>query len=185
MEQNPLPAMTLYVRSNGDPAPTVNAVRREIGAVGPQVLIAGIRTGQEVVDGSLFQARIGVALLTVFGVLALGLASIGLYGLLAYGVNRRRREIGLRMALGARRRALLQLVLTEGMSLVAVGVMIGLASALVLSRLLSKLLYGVGATDPLSLGVAGLVLAAVAFVACVLPAWSATRVDPLVALREV
>jgi predicted permease len=184
LEQNHLPAMTLYVRSSGDPAQIVSSVRSEISSIGPQVLVSGIRTGQQVIDGSLFQARIGVALLSFFGTLALGLASIGLYGLLAYGVQQRQREIGLRMALGAGQRNVLRLVLKQGMSLVGVGVMIGFASALVLSRLLSGVLYGVGATDPISLAASVIVLAGVALVACILPAWSATRVDPLVALRE-
>jgi predicted permease len=184
MEQNPLPAMTLYVRSQGDPAQMVNSVGREISAAGPQVLVSGIRTGQQVVDGSLFQARIGVALLSVFGLLALGLASIGLYGILAYAVHQRQREIGLRMALGASQSTVLRMMVKQGMSLVVIGVAIGFAAALLVGRVLSRMLYGVEGADPVSLAGAAFVLGAVALVACYLPARRATRVDPLAALRQ-
>lgn len=184
LEQNQLPAMTLYVRGAGDPARQVTAVSREIAAVGPHVLISGIRTGRQVIDGSLFQARIGVALLTVFGLIALGLASIGLYGILVYTVNQRTREIGLRMALGASQGSVRRLIVTKGMSLVLIGIVIGFAAALLVARALSRMLYGVGATDPVSLAGAVIVLAGIALVACYLPARRATRVDPLVALRQ-
>jgi putative ABC transport system permease protein len=184
LEQNHLPAMTLYVRSTGDPAYMVSAVRREIQAAGPQVLVSGVRTGQQVIDGSLFQARVGVALLSVFGLLALGLASIGLYGILAYAVNQRQREIGLRMALGASQPRVLRMVVQQGMSLVVIGMTIGFGAALLVGRFLSRMLFGVGAGDPVSLIGAALVLGAVALVACYLPARWATRVDPLVALRQ-
>ena len=127
----------------------------------------------------------GVAMLSVFGLLALGLASIGLYGILAYAAARRQREIGLRMALGASRISVLRLMLGQGMSLVLVGIAIGLAASLATGRILSRMLYGVSATDPLSVGAAAAVLMAVALVACYLPARWATRVDPLTALREV
>jgi ABC-type antimicrobial peptide transport system permease subunit len=153
--------------------------------VGPHVLVSGIRTGQQVIDGSLFQARMGVALLSVFGLLALGLASIGLYGILAYAVTQRQQEIGLRMALGASRPSVLRLILKQGMSLVGVGMAIGLVAALVVGRLLGRMLYGVGASDPVSVIVAAVVLGVVALIACYLPARWATRVDPLVALRQV
>jgi predicted permease len=185
MEQNHLPAMTLYVRSIGDPAQIVSAVGREIQAAGPQVLVSGIRTGQQLIDGSLFQARVGVALLSVFGLLALGLASIGLYGILAYTVNQREREIGLRMALGASQPRVLRMIVRQGMSLVLIGVVIGFTAALLVGRGLSRMLYGVGSADPASLAGAALVLGAVALVACYLPARWATHVDPLVALRGV
>lgn len=184
LEQNQLPAMTLYVRSTGDPAQMVNAVLREISAAGPPVMVSGVRTGQQVIDGSLFQARVGVALLSVFGLLALGLASIGLYGILAYGVHQRQREIGLRMALGASHGSVLRMVVKQGMSLVLMGMAIGFGAALLVGRILSRVLFGVGADDLVSLGGAALVLGAVAFVACYLPARGATRLDPLVALRQ-
>src|ERR671931_5867 len=103
-------------------------------AVGTQVLVSGIRTGQQIVDGSLFQARIGVALLSVFGILALGLASIGLYGILAYAVHQRQREIGLRMALGASQPSVLRMIVKQGMSLVAIGMAIGFGAALLVGR---------------------------------------------------
>lgn len=184
MEQSHLPAMTLYVRTTADPAQIVSSVGREINAAGPQVLVSGIRTGRQVIDGSLFQARIGVALLSLFGLLALGLASIGLYGILAYGVHQRQREIGLRMALGASQPSVLRMIVRQGMSLVVNGVVIGFAAALLVGRLLSRMLYGVGAADPVSLSGAAFVLSAVALMACYLPARRATRVDPLVALYQ-
>jgi predicted permease len=177
-------AMNLYVRSKGDPREVLLPVERELRAAGPRVLVFSIRTGSAIVDGGLFQARMGVGLLTAFGLLALGLASIGLYGVLAYSVNQRKREIGLRMALGATRASVLRLVLGEGMSLVIAGVLIGLVAALAVGQLLSTMLFGVGASDPLSVAAAALMLSAVALLACYLPARWATRVDPLEALRE-
>jgi macrolide transport system ATP-binding/permease protein len=177
-------SMVLYVRTKGDPREILVPVEREMKAAGPQILLFGIRTGSEVVDGGLFQARMGVGLLAAFGLLALGLASIGLYGAMAYSVNRRKREIGLRMALGATRGSVLAMVLREGMSLVATGVLIGFMAAMAVGRLLSRMLFGVGASDPASVAGAALTLAIVALMACYLPARWATRVDPMEALRQ-
>jgi len=177
-------AMNLYVRSKERPQEIMLPVEREIRAAGPQILLFGARTGDEIVDGGLFQARMGVALLTIFGLLALGLATIGLYGVLAYSANQRKREIGLRMALGATRGSVLRLVLREGMSLVAVGILLGFAAALAVGRLLSGMLYGLGAADPVSFAGAALMLTAAAMLACYVPARWATRVDPLEALHE-
>jgi predicted permease len=183
LEQNYSDAMTLYVRTKGDPKQILIPVQRELHNVGPQIYL-DLRTGRQIIDGGLFQARMGVVLLSVFGLLALGLASIGLYGIMAYSVNQRRREIGVRMALGAGRERVLRLILRQGMSLVLTGVIIGFAAALVIGRLLTRMLYGVSASDPISVAGAALVLLAVALMACYLPARWASRVDPLVALRE-
>ena len=184
LEQNYSDAMTLYVRSKGDPQQILMPVRREIGAAGPEILVGGTLSGREIIDRGLFQPRLGVALLSVFGLLALGLASIGLYGIMAYSVNQRRREIGLRMALGAAQTSVLGLILKQGMSLVLTGVLIGFVAALFVGRLLSRMLFGISATDPIGLAGAALILSAVALLACYLPARWASRVDPLVALRE-
>ena len=126
----------------------------------------------------------GVGLLGVFGFLALGLASIGLYGIMAYSVNQRRREIGIRMALGAGQSSVLSLILRQGRTLVISGVGLGLILSVLLGRALSKFLYGVGSGDLPSLAGASLVLLFVAMVACYLPARRASHLDPLVALRE-
>jgi predicted permease len=184
LEQDYSDAMTLYVRSKGAPQEILLPVQHEVRAAAPQILAIDIRTGSQIVDGGLFQARVGVGMLSVFGLLALGLASIGLYGILAYSVNQRKREIGLRMALGATRASVLGLILKEGMSLVLSGVLIGFVAALLIGRLLSSMLYGVGASDPVSVLGAAVCLMAIAFVACYLPARRASRVDPVVALRE-
>jgi predicted permease len=184
LEQNYSDAMILYVRSKADPRQILMPVRREVHAAGPQILIGGTLSGREIIDRGLFQARMGVALLSVFGLLALVLASIGLYGIMAYSVNQRKREIGLRMAIGAAQASVLRLILKQGMSLVVKGVLIGLAAALLVGRLLSRMLYGLSASDPLSIAGAAAVLLTVALLACYLPARWASRVDPLVALRE-
>ena len=176
--------MTLYVRAKGDPRFLMSAVQREVRAAGPEIFVNDMRTGRALIDGALFQARMGVALLTVFGMLALALAAIGLYGMIAYSVNLRTREIGVRMALGAARGGVLRLILKQGMSLVAAGVAVGFAASLIAGRLLGRLLYGVGAADPASVAGAAFVLLAVAFIACYLPARSASRLDPLAALRQ-
>jgi predicted permease len=184
LDQNYSDAMTLYVRSQGDPQQILRSVQREIHDAGPQVLSTDMRTGREIIDGGLFQAKMGVVLLSVFGLLALGLASVGLYGIMAYSVQQRQREIGLRMALGASRTSVLSLILKQGMSLVLAGVLIGFAAALLVGRLLGSMLYGVGANDPISLAAAALVLLTVALLACYVPGRWASRVDPLVTLRE-
>lgn len=185
LAQHPSPAMTLYVRASGDPASILRPVAREIAAAGPPVLISGIRTGAQIVDGSLYKARTGMTMLGAFGLLALALASVGLYGIVAYAVHERRREIGVRLALGATQSRVRRLILKQGMSLVLFGLAIGVAAALLVGRALSGLLYGIGASDPLSLALASLVLGAVALMACYLPARWAMRVDPIVELRQM
>jgi putative ABC transport system permease protein len=184
LEQSYSDEMVLYVRSQGDPQRILLPVQLAVRAAAPQILVDDVRTGWKIVDQALFGAEIGVALLSVFGLLALGLASIGLYGIIAYSVNQRRREIGVRMALGAAQQSVLLLIMREGMLLVAAGIAIGLLAALAAGRLLSRMLYGVSAGDPVSVVGAASVLLAVALVACYLPARAASRLDPLAALRE-
>ena len=184
LEQNYSDGMTLYVRSQGDPRQIMLAVQREVRATGPGIMVNDIRTGRTIMDNGLFQAKAVVVLLSVFGLLALGLASVGLYGIMAYSVQQRRREIGVRMALGASQGWVLRMILKRGLMLVGIGMALGFASALLAGRLLQRALYGVGVTDPLSVGGAVLLLLAVAFLACYVPGLAASRTDPLTALRE-
>jgi predicted permease len=184
LRQNFAAWMLLYARTEADPSTVLSALQRELRGIDPQVPIDDVRTARKVIDQALWGAKLGVGLLSIFGFLALGLASIGLYGMMAYSVNRRRREIGLRMALGAAESGVMGLILRQGMQLVGVGVAIGIAASLLLGRALSTLLFGVSPLDPVSLGTASLVLILVAFAACYLPARRASRVDPVVALRD-
>jgi predicted permease len=184
LRQNFADSMVLYVRSERDPSTMVAAVQGEIRNIDPALPLEDIRTGTMVIDQALWWSKIGVGLLGVFGILALSLASVGLYGIMAYSVNQRRREIGVRMALGADQESVSLLVLRQGMAVVLSGVAAGVVLALLLGRVLSRFLYGIGGYDLLSIGSASLVLVLVALVACYLPARSASRVDPLVALRE-
>jgi ABC-type antimicrobial peptide transport system permease subunit len=176
--------MILYVRAGGNPEQLLAAVQRELRSVNPAVVSQDARTGNKIVDQALFGSRIGVTMLSVFGLLALVLASIGLYGVIAYSITRRKREIGVRMAVGAAQGAVVKLVLTEGMSLVLAGAVLGMAAALGIGQMISGMLFGLSATDPVSLVIAALVLVVVAGIACYLPARAASRLDPLVALRE-
>lgn len=184
LRQNFAGGMVLYVGSQGDPATVLASVQRQIGDLDPNLRISDVRTGAKLIEQVLFGPRVGVALLGVFGSLALALASVGLYGVMAYAVTRRRKEIGLRMALGASRAAVLRTVLRDGMALVCYGILAGLAACLLIGRALAGTLFGLSATDPVSLIAASLVLISVALVACYLPARSATQIDPLAALRD-
>jgi predicted permease len=184
LRQNYSDAMILYVRTERDPSLILSAIQGEIRNLDPTLPMEDIRTGTKVIDQALWGAKIGVGLLGVFGLLALGLASVGLYGIMAYSVNQRRREIGVRMALGANQGDVSLFILRQGMTVVFSGVALGAVLAFLLGRALSRFLYGVSATDPLSLGGAALVLLVVAFIACYLPARSASRVDPLIALQQ-
>ena len=132
----------------------------------------------------MFGATIGVGMLSVFGLLALGLASLGLYGVMAYSVSARRREIGVRMALGANHTGVMRLVLREGMTLVGFGIIAGLGASVLVGSAISRMLYGISPFDPLSAAVASLVLCLAAALACYLPARRASRLDPLIALRD-
>lgn len=182
--QNPGGNFTLYVRALGDPATVLGIVQREIKELAPKIEISDIRTGAKLMDQILWNARIVLSLLGTFGLLALGLASVGLYGLLTYLVRGRRREIGVRIALGASRKQILLHILRQGMILVGIGIGIGLGLSLLIGRVFSSMLFGLSPADPFSLVAAAGVLILVALLACYLPALAASRMDPMRALRE-
>ena len=153
-------------------------------ALDPALPLYNVRTLADQRDGSLHTERVAAALLTLFGAIALILAAVGLYGVLSYSVTARTREMGIRLAQGAQPRDLLALVVGQGMRLTVVGLVVGVAAAFALTRLIEQLLFGVSPTDPLTFAVVPLLLAAVALAACWIPARRATRMDPLVALRH-
>jgi putative ABC transport system permease protein len=172
----------LTVRTSVDPLSLVAAVRNEIHQVDPEQPISNIRTMAAMLGEETASRSLGMTLLTIFAGLALLLASLGIYGVLAYFVVQHTQEIGVRMALGAQRRNILGLVLKKGMTLTFLGVAIGLITAFALTRLMAGLLYGVSATDPITYAAIALLLSVVAFCACFFPARRATKVDPLIAL---
>ena len=177
------PRVAFVVRSDTDPAALASAVRREILAVDPQQPVSNVQTMEETLAASIKRPRFVTALLGVLASVALALAVVGIYGLMSYTVTERTREIGIRMALGAQGRDVLRLIVGHGLLLTLAGVGVGVAGALVLTRLMSKLLYGVGATDPAAFVGVALLLACVSLLACYVPARRATKVDPMVALR--
>jgi macrolide transport system ATP-binding/permease protein len=184
IRQNPGSDAILYVRTAGNPSLILEPVQGQIRDTDPKVEVTDIRTGAKIVDQVLWNARMVLGMLGVFGLLALALASVGLYGILAYTVSGRRREIGVRMALGASRASVLRLVLRQGMMLVFIGAGIGLVLALFIGRAFSRMLFGLSPADPLSLAGAAAALILVAMVACFLPAQAASSMDPMRALRE-
>jgi putative ABC transport system permease protein len=182
--QDPSRLWGLAVRTKGEPKSLAAAVRREIRSVDKDMAIGAIVTMEDVLDREVFQLRLHTLLLSVFAGIALVLASIGIYGVLAYLVSQRTQEIGIRMAMGAGPRDVLLAVAGRGIALSAAGIALGAAAALALTRLVSKLLFGIAPTDPATFaGVAALLLA-VAFVASYVPAWRAMKIDPIVALRQ-
>jgi predicted permease len=175
---------TFQVRTTGDPLAVVAAVRREVQSLEPNLPVFRVKTLEEQVDETLGQERLVATLASLFGVLALLLACAGLYGVFSYSVSRRTRELGVRIALGAKRSDVLSLVLRQGMTLALVGIALGVSGAFVVTRYLESLLFGVRATDPLTFAVTSIVLAIVALAACYIPARRATKVDPVIALRS-
>src|SRR5437588_7537900 len=175
--------MGLAVRTAGDPMTLAPAVQRVVLGLDAQQPVDHVLTMEEVMADSLARRRLTLTLLGIFAGGAMLLAALGIYGVTAYMVTQRQQEIGLRMALGASRSAVLGLVIRQGMSLLAAGLAAGLVLSLALMWVLSSLLFAVRPYDPVSLGAAAAALALVALVACSIPAWRATRVDPLVALR--
>jgi predicted permease len=176
--------MFLVARTSASATGLAGAVVHEIQTVDPSVAVYGIRTMQERLYESLARQRFASAMLGAFAAFALLLAAVGIYGVMSYLVTQSTHEIGLRVALGARSGNILGLVLRQGMELVAIGIAVGLAGAIALTRVMASLLFGVSATDTVTFIAVAALLAAVAFAATVIPARRATRVDPMVALRN-
>jgi predicted permease len=178
------PRMFLAVRTSSEAAGLSSAVVSEIHAVDPDAVVYGIRTMQERLNDSLARQRFSTTMLGAFAVFALLLAAIGLYGVMSYLVTQSTRDIGVLVALGARPGNIIRLVVRQGMELAGIGIVVGLAAAAALTRVMASLLFGVSATDAATFAAVPALLAAVALAATAIPAWRATRVDPMVALRE-
>jgi predicted permease len=181
--QFPTRAITVVLRGAGDPAGQISAVKNELRGVDPDLPMYYVRTMGQCVDESLGRRRFSMLLLGVFASVALVLATIGIYGVMAYLVNQSTPEIGIRMALGATQHDILRLVVREGMALALSGVAIGLTGAFLLTRLIQSLLFGVEATDPFTFVGISLLLVLITLLASYMPAQRAARIDPLVSLR--
>jgi len=177
------------VRTAGDPNAVIGALRQAVKEVDPNLPLSNVKTQVEQGDETLRMERLFAKLLTLFGLLAQQLASIGLFGVLAYAVSQRTHEIGIRMALGASRFDVLKMIVRQGMTLAGIGVVLGLIGSYVLTKYLeswvnlSQMLFGVKVSDPATYGVIAVLLTLISLVACYVPARRATKVDPLVALR--
>ena len=188
-QERPLSYATFEVRTAADPNSIVAGVRDAVRQVDPNLPVSGIKTQVEQADETLRMERLFAKLLTLFALLAQQLAAIGLFGVLAYTVSQRTHEIGIRMALGADRSSVLKMIVRQGMTLAVLGVIVGLVGAYVLTKYLeswislSKMLFGVKVSDPLTYAVIAILLTIVALIACYIPARRATKVDPLIALR--
>jgi putative ABC transport system permease protein len=180
---SPPVAPFISMRTAGDPAAIAATVRAELKSIDKDLSVYDIRTGDEIRAGAVSERRFIVILAAVFGVLALALAAVGVYGVMALAVSERTQEMGIRLALGAEPSTVLRLVVRQGMSLALLGIGIGMAAALALTPLMSSQLYGVGTTDPITLGSVTGVLAAVALLACAVPALRAMTINPVTALR--
>jgi putative ABC transport system permease protein len=175
--------INLVMRTASDPKGIVSAVKREIQSLDPNQPMYQVQTMEELISESVGARRFALRMLELFGALALLLAAVGIYGVLSYITTARTHEIGLRIALGARTGDVLRLVIGQGMKLALIGAGAGLLAAFALTRLMSNLLYGVSATDPVTFAGVALLLLAVALLACYLPARRAARTDPMIALR--
>jgi putative ABC transport system permease protein len=181
--QEPFGRASFAFRTHGDAGSIIKTVEAEVAKIDPEVPVFSPRPLQDYVDEAMAPSKFSLLLVGIFGILALILASIGLYGVVTYSVSQRQQEIGVRMALGAEPRSIFSLVVGQGMAVVGVGIGIGLVGALALTRFINNMLYGVSAMDPLTFFGISVALCLVAFFACVIPAVRAMRLDPMVAMR--
>jgi putative ABC transport system permease protein len=182
--QVPWLSTSLVIRTANDPSTTLTSVQQAIRSVDSTQSSTGAKTMKQLLSDSVAQPRFYVTLLGTFAMLALILAGVGIYGVISYAVTQRTHEIGIRIALGAQTRDVLTLVVGRGMVLVLIGAAIGLVSAAALTRVMRTMLYEVGTTDPMTFTGVTALLAMVALLACLIPAWRATKVEPMVALRS-
>ncbi len=184
VRQSPAYASVVFLRSAGNPEALGESIRHEVQSIDPHIPVFNMRTMDQIVTRSMAERRFALQLLGIFAGVALLLAAIGIYGVMAYSFSQRTHEIGVRIALGAQRVDIFRMAVGEGMQLVAIGLAIGLVGAAGLTRSVRTMLFGVSPADPITFGAISATLAAVAFLACYVPARRATRVDPLVALRD-
>ncbi|MEO7964536.1 MAG: FtsX-like permease family protein, partial [Gemmatimonadaceae bacterium] len=176
--------MSVVIRTANDPSAFIPSLRTEVTALDPTLPLSDVKTMESHLGIALLPSRIAGTALGVFGLLGLVLAAVGMYGVMAYSVSQRTREIGIRMAIGSTQGEVVRLVIRQGMKLVAIGSAVGLVGALGAARLARGLLYGGSASDPVTIGVVTLVLVSVALLAVWIPARRASRVDPILALRS-
>lgn len=181
--QSPWPQASMVVRTDGDPKSVIKSIAAAVNSVDPDLPLAGVKTVDEIISESLAIDRFSVVLFSSFGVLGLLLAGVGIYGVMSFTVAQRTQEFGVRMALGAQRSRVVSLVLKEGTMLAVIGALIGLGGAYLVGRAMQSTLYGVGAMDARAFGAVACVLLVAALLACLVPAWRASRVEPIVALR--
>jgi predicted permease len=181
--QMPVNSLQLVVRTSGDPHALVPSVRKEVQAMDANAPVFGVSTAEENMFRSVESTSFNMTLLASFAAVALVLTAVGLYGVISFSVSQSTREIGIRVALGAQGWDVVRLVMGQGMILTLAGIVLGLAAAYALTRVMAALLFGVGATDPATFTGVSLLVVAVAALACYVPARRATKVDPIVALR--